>query len=763
MATTTSNFGLRKPASSDTVNVAADIAANMDLIDAHAHYGTFVRWTDVTAHGAIGDGATNDSAAISAAIVAAGTNGVVYFPPGKNFRIATPGLSAANLTGITFMGYGATISGTASGQYALMTLQECVGLTFLGLTFDGGSVVGYEPLVYGNKCLILSRGTERTTFRDCTFQHHNDTTILDSTEATTGTDPAAVKAGRTVITGCRFEDCAELYNNKYGGNRGVVFIGNHIHACYGPVKIDSEPDSATYAPGGAAVISNNVWVDCTGDSGTETAAVHIEENSFDVIVTGNVFENFTDFEALKTDAGQTVKDYGRITVSNNRFHNFVGKIPIVMRANGAAKAFSDVAIKGNAFNGTSGACILMIQAATAAAIKNVVIANNEFVDWNTVSPAATPGHAVSLDLAGDFSGLRIENNGFDRRNTQLTASQYDIYILADVAKTQGRVIVAGNHFLCPSVSTDAVSINGLNALVLHGNTFEKSTVLLRNTTARMTANRFSAGVLSLISAAAACVVYAQANLWSRDGGSQNYGVRVDGAGIFYEYGNMYTGLDTSVFLVSGTRYGTAMDDAAIDTVMVDGSYAAATTDVLKTRVTTDANARLTVNADGKLEWGDGTLAADANLYRLAADSIKTDDKLTVAGVLEALSSLRVSWNQTTALQLNFDTISAAGSNTNQDIKLDSKAASLVKVNMTNNSGINGFQVGNGAATAAEVFRVTGAGKVTAASTITPLVSTTAARPSAATAGAGAMYYDTTLSKPGWSDGTAWRDAAGTAI
>lgn len=41
--------------------------------------------------------------------------------------------------------------------------------------------------------------------------------------------------------------------------------------------------------------------------------------------------------------------------------------------------------------------------------------------------------------------------------------------------------------------------------------------------------------------------------------------------------------------------------------------------------------------------------------------------------------------------------------------------------------------------------------------------TTAGRPNAATLGAGCMYYDTTLSKPGWSDGTVWRDAAGTAI
>lgn len=41
--------------------------------------------------------------------------------------------------------------------------------------------------------------------------------------------------------------------------------------------------------------------------------------------------------------------------------------------------------------------------------------------------------------------------------------------------------------------------------------------------------------------------------------------------------------------------------------------------------------------------------------------------------------------------------------------------------------------------------------------------TTAARPSAATIGVGGYYYDTTLSKPGFSNGTVWKDAAGTTI
>lgn len=43
------------------------------------------------------------------------------------------------------------------------------------------------------------------------------------------------------------------------------------------------------------------------------------------------------------------------------------------------------------------------------------------------------------------------------------------------------------------------------------------------------------------------------------------------------------------------------------------------------------------------------------------------------------------------------------------------------------------------------------------------LNTTANRPSAASVGAGSQFYDTTLSKPIWSDGTVWRDAAGTAV
>lgn len=55
-------------------------------------------------------------------------------------------------------------------------------------------------------------------------------------------------------------------------------------------------------------------------------------------------------------------------------------------------------------------------------------------------------------------------------------------------------------------------------------------------------------------------------------------------------------------------------------------------------VITEATARWYVQADGKTFWGDGTAAVDTNLYRSAADTLKTDDSLHVGAGLRHLGS-----------------------------------------------------------------------------------------------------------------------------
>jgi len=51
-------------------------------------------------------------------------------------------------------------------------------------------------------------------------------------------------------------------------------------------------------------------------------------------------------------------------------------------------------------------------------------------------------------------------------------------------------------------------------------------------------------------------------------------------------------------------------------------------------VTGDSQTRFNVRTDGRITWSDGTLSADTNLYRSAADTLKTDDAFTVAGAFK---------------------------------------------------------------------------------------------------------------------------------
>lgn len=77
---------------------------------------------------------------------------------------------------------------------------------------------------------------------------------------------------------------------------------------------------------------------------------------------------------------------------------------------------------------------------------------------------------------------------------------------------------------------------------------------------------------------------------------------------------------------------------------VSGSFALAgsdyfgalvTSDALTVTVTGDPNKRFIVNADGKIEWGNGTAGVDTDLYRVAAGKLGTSGILDVGGPINA--------------------------------------------------------------------------------------------------------------------------------
>jgi hypothetical protein len=63
------------------------------------------------------------------------------------------------------------------------------------------------------------------------------------------------------------------------------------------------------------------------------------------------------------------------------------------------------------------------------------------------------------------------------------------------------------------------------------------------------------------------------------------------------------------------------------------TFASAASTALDIFVSGDSNARVAVDAGGKLTWGSGSGAGDVNLYRSAANALKTDDSFQAVGGL----------------------------------------------------------------------------------------------------------------------------------
>lgn len=61
-------------------------------------------------------------------------------------------------------------------------------------------------------------------------------------------------------------------------------------------------------------------------------------------------------------------------------------------------------------------------------------------------------------------------------------------------------------------------------------------------------------------------------------------------------------------------------------------FSSAASTAIDIGVNNEAQARLAIDAGGKLTWGSGASTGDVNLYRSAANTLKTDDSLVVASL-----------------------------------------------------------------------------------------------------------------------------------
>lgn len=108
-----------------------------------------------------------------------------------------------------------------------------------------------------------------------------------------------------------------------------------------------------------------------------------------------------------------------------------------------------------------------------------------------------------------------------------------------------------------------------------------------------------------------------------------------------------TGAGLDVLRAGGTTLSVTQSTAGATAMSLFGADAAVR--AFQMQVTGDSFGRLAMFTSGALEWGSGSAARDTNLYRSAADTLRTDDNFVVGAALTVSSSLSLSDGATIGL------------------------------------------------------------------------------------------------------------------
>lgn len=244
-------------------------------IDTNAHLrttkGNFNLTVNVRDYGAVGDGATDDRAAINSAIAALVSHGTLYFPAGK-YRI-TGGVTAfASLSYITVTGDGAEIynDSGASGANTLVFDTTCSHIDVRNLAFTG------TASVRGNG-IHIRMGASYSTIENCYFQGCSDFGVLVS------------YGNGGWVSGCKIVNCisvSTLGDGFHIGSAKDTLIANCSSISTGDDGLGIIADYASYQPTRIEVTGFTAYqAGNPAGGGTHGCGIRIDE-AIDVHVVG---------------------------------------------------------------------------------------------------------------------------------------------------------------------------------------------------------------------------------------------------------------------------------------------------------------------------------------------------------------------------------------------------------------------------------------------------------------------------------------------
>jgi hypothetical protein len=394
-------------------------------------------FTNVKAYGATGDGTTDDTAAVQAAVTAVGAGGTVYFPKGT-YSLSSASTKAISVTGnITLIGDGESSVLKHSGTVSTggKNFIECSGI--------------------GSRCVFRSLKMVGPTLSGSSSTVDNTAVFHSST--TTGT---------LVINDCYISGFAYSVRTWSGGTHRVEVYNSRIEGA----NFITPGSMGLVIPGalGAELIVDNCDFSKTGETADtfhchciyiyEPVAFSITRCRFDN-VKGRYFQSFSGTGTPKyarfTDCwfGPNIPVDVQGVITNSQ-------VPTIFTGCRFDHPGSAVQVEGDAeFNG----CVMNGAAATTFYPQISVIANGARISVRGGIWPSNNQFVIKLDSA---TNVRLKVSG-----VQFTGQAF-AHITARTGSSGSLIEVEGCSFFDNSTGGRAIEINEVVTLTLRGNRFQ---------------------------------------------------------------------------------------------------------------------------------------------------------------------------------------------------------------------------------------------------------------------------------------------------
>jgi hypothetical protein len=428
---------------------------------------------NIKAFGAVGDGTTNDQAAIQVAL----NTGKSVFVPDGIFFFGSPISFTANGQSLFGNGNSSVLKhrGTLSSGPSWISVNAKNDVSIVNLQIDGGT-----GATAANPGIWVEGGSGNFTVDGCLFKGGNQVVYLATC--------SNVKVVNNTFDG-----------TYYGVIQRIGFVSSHVlvdgNTCFNSFNDFVEANCTSTAPSENWIVSNNTFntnqnyptavtegrfvgitsvrgVVITGNTVKKAAgdaAIHLEDTLGNTVISNNIFDNclvaggnngylfllnsaentvISDNIFLRTDAALSA--VYALSVDSNNFDN-----SLVITGN---------LVQGVASGGNLGGFNLSFQTTTSS----TTCVGNSFVDVN-----------VGI-LAGNTYNANISSNSFVRCATGISSGAF----------TFGSSIVNGNNFVATSGTNDIVVAAAIQVDV-QNNRFSKAVNLGSCTDVLVNDNTFS--------------------------------------------------------------------------------------------------------------------------------------------------------------------------------------------------------------------------------------------------------------------------------